>query len=54
MDGGRLVIVLFPPLCDFQDYDFHEIHDKMTDFSREEEIHAFLDSEGLLDLLPTE
>ena len=44
-DGGRLVIVLFPLLYEFDDYDFQEIHDKMADFSRKERI-------PLLDLLP--
>ena len=44
-DGGQLVIVVFPLLYDFQDYDFQEIHDKMADFARTESI-------PLLDLLP--
>ena len=44
-DGGKLVIVLFPLLHEFQDYPFQEIHDTIGDFCREEDVY-------LLDLLP--
>jgi hypothetical protein len=42
---GKLVIVLFPLLYDFQNYPFQEIQDKIADFCRREDVL-------LLDLLP--
>lgn len=44
-DGGKLVIVLFPLLHEFDDYPFQEIHDKIHGCCRENDIL-------LLDLLP--
>ena len=43
--GGRLVIVLFPLLYDFDDYPFAAIHARMADFCRSHDI-------PILDLLP--
>ncbi len=45
LNDSRLVIVLFPLLHEFHDYPFQEIHDKVCDFCRKDDIL-------LLDLLP--
>jgi len=45
LKGSRLAIVLFPLLHEFHDYPFQEIHDKVCDFCRKNDIL-------LLDLLP--
>ncbi|MBN1385154.1 MAG: SGNH/GDSL hydrolase family protein [Elusimicrobia bacterium] len=44
--GGRLVLMIFPLLYDFEDYPFKEIHTKIIDFCNKENI-------PVLDLLPS-
>jgi hypothetical protein len=45
LSGGKLVIMVFPLLYDFDNYPFREIHEKIASFCAKEEI-------PMLDLLP--
>jgi len=45
LTGGKLVMMIFPLLYDFQNYPFREIHEKITSFCAKENI-------PMLDLLP--